>query len=96
MSSSIGISLEELLAWNDAWSDEAAHCWRRHFEANPGGSGAAMRDQRLIERAGVGAAYLGSRATLKSAAERSGRDADYRRTARCAFRNAYQRSNALT
>lgn len=31
MSSGVGISLEELLAWND----EAAHCWKGHFEANP-------------------------------------------------------------
>jgi uncharacterized damage-inducible protein DinB len=31
MSSGVGISLEELLAW----SDEAAHCWKSHFEANP-------------------------------------------------------------
>ena len=33
MSSCIGISLEQLLAW----SDEAAHCSKRDFEANPGG-----------------------------------------------------------
>ena len=31
MSANIGISLEELLGWND----EAAHHWKSHFEANP-------------------------------------------------------------
>ena len=31
MSSTAGISLKELLAWND----EAAHGWKSHFEANP-------------------------------------------------------------
>jgi uncharacterized damage-inducible protein DinB len=31
MSTDVGISLEELLAW----SDEAAHDWKSHFEAHP-------------------------------------------------------------
>jgi uncharacterized damage-inducible protein DinB len=31
MSSDVGISLQELLAWND----EAAHDWKSHLEANP-------------------------------------------------------------
>jgi len=31
MSSGVGISLEELLAW----SDESAHHWKNHFETNP-------------------------------------------------------------
>jgi uncharacterized damage-inducible protein DinB len=31
MSTQLGISLAELLAWND----EAAHSWRNHLEANP-------------------------------------------------------------
>jgi len=81
----VGISLKELLAWNE----EVADFWKAHLDANPHLLELPCDIGGDEERAGICAPYLGSRTALGSeagwsASKRERRNAH--RTARCDFR----------
>ncbi len=83
----VGITLEELLAWNEQSSD----FWKSHLDANPKLLESALRHRRSSHRSGIRSPHLGRGTALGAAPRRHARDASRanpRWSPRCALRRS--------